>query len=425
MSNWNEINIGNIATFSKGRLTEQSANSLDGYLPLINADAVNGNVILFSHTKGAVLCEENDILMLWDGERSGLVTIGHNGVVGSTFSKLQTIDEIDSKFLFYFLQNKFSWIQNNRTGTGVPHVPKDIAKILFVKFPVDKLEQKKIAKILSTTDAVIEKTQLAIAKYKAIKQGMLHDLFTRGINLKTGKLRPKYEDAPELYKESNLGWIPKDWDLDNFENASDLITDFTANGSFETLRVNVKYYYEPKYARLIRLTDLRVNLKNDGVYVDKDGFDFLSKSSLLENDIMLANVGEYTGFACLMPKVDYPATIAPNMFLIRCNLEIFNPLYMYYFMILDFFTRQVDNISASSATKLLNKTNFRKLHIIKPSIIEQEIIGSRLQLVDNKIKTEQEYFQKLQQLKSGLMADLLCGKKLVSVPNELETEKSK
>ena len=126
-------------------------------MPLINADAVNGNPTLFSNTKGAVLCEENDILMLWDGERSGLVTIGHKGVVGSTFSKLQTIETIDSKFLFYFLNDKFSWIQNNRTGTGVPHVPKDLGKILFVRFPEKKSEQQKIAKVLSTTESVIEK----------------------------------------------------------------------------------------------------------------------------------------------------------------------------------------------------------------------------------------------------------------------------
>ena len=82
MSKWNEINIGKLVSFSKGRLTEQSDNFEDGYMPLINADAVNGNPTLFSNTKGAVLCEENDILMLWDGERSGLVTIGHKGVVG-------------------------------------------------------------------------------------------------------------------------------------------------------------------------------------------------------------------------------------------------------------------------------------------------------------------------------------------------------
>ena len=369
----------------------------------------------------------NDILFSIAGY-VGQVAVVPESLAGANITQTTArisvdINSFNSQYIFYYLVSEFTQIQVRKYAKGSAQEGLNLSDVekIELKFPSIS-EQRKIAQILCTTDAVIEKTQTVLAKYKAIKQGMLQDLFTRGIDIKTGKLRPKQEDAPELYKESELGWIPKEWDLDNFENASQLITDFTANGSFETLRLNVKYYYEPNYARLIRLTDLRVNLENDGVYVDREGFDFLSKSSLLENDIMLANVGEYTGFACLMPKVNYPATIAPNMFLIRCNLEIFDPLYMYYFMILDMFTRQVDNISASSATKLLNKTNFRKLHIIKPSVIEQNQIGSRLQKIDNKIKVEQNYLQKLQQIKSGLMADLLNGKKLVTVTEDLETQ---
>jgi len=339
---------------------------------------------------------------------------------------------VDTKWLYYsFLNTDLSKLNE---ATGVPSVSsKALYKLKFKWFELP--EQLQIATILSTADAVIEKTQAAIAKYKAIKQGMLQDLFTRGILTKDIKykdkngtwversrnqLRPSYQDAPELYKESKLGWIPKEWEVENFEGASELITDFTANGSFESLRLNVKYYYTIEYARLIRLTDLRVNLDNDGVYVDKEGFEFLSKSTLHENDIMLANVGEYTGFACLMPRVNYPATIAPNMFLIRCNKGIFNSLFMYYFMTLDVFTRQVDNVSASSATKLLNKTNFRALSILKPTISEQLKIGNFLKSIDSKLQTEQNFLHKQQQIKAGLMADLLSGRKKVSIKEEVK-----
>lgn len=212
MSKWNDKIFGEVATTSKGRLTLQSESKDKDYLPLINTDAVNGNPSLYGYSKGAVLCEPNDVLMLWDGERSGLVAIGYSGVVGSTFAKLSPNDFIDSKYLFYFLDSKFYWIQGQRTGTGVPHVPKNLDKILWVKYPESKTEQQQIAKILSTADTVIEKTQAAIAKYKAIKQGMLQDLFTRGIDITTNKLRPPYEDAPHLYKESKLEMIPVEWD---------------------------------------------------------------------------------------------------------------------------------------------------------------------------------------------------------------------
>ena len=39
----------------------------------------------------------------------------------------------------------------------------------------------------------------------------MHDLFTRGIGA-DGQLRPPREQAPELYQQTPIGWIPKDWD---------------------------------------------------------------------------------------------------------------------------------------------------------------------------------------------------------------------
>ena len=119
-------------------------------------------------------------------------------------------DGIDTKWLYYnFLNTDLTKLIE---ATGVPSVnSRSLYRLKFrwFEFP----EQQRIAKVLSTADAVIEKTQVAIGKYKAIKQGMLQDLFTRGIDLKTGKLRPRYEDAPELYKESKLGWIPREWEV--------------------------------------------------------------------------------------------------------------------------------------------------------------------------------------------------------------------
>lgn len=47
-----------------------------------------------------------------------------------------------------------------------------------------------------------------VAKLKAIKQGLLHDLLTRGIDA-NGDLRPSQPEAPDLYKQTPLGWLPK------------------------------------------------------------------------------------------------------------------------------------------------------------------------------------------------------------------------
>jgi type I restriction enzyme S subunit len=71
-------------------------------------------------------------------------------------------------------------------------------------------EQRCIAAIFSTLDEVIEQTVAFIEKYQQIKVGLMHDLFTRGIT-PDGRLRPLHSEAPQLYRESPLGWIPMEW----------------------------------------------------------------------------------------------------------------------------------------------------------------------------------------------------------------------
>jgi type I restriction enzyme S subunit len=106
------------------------------------------------------------------------------------------------------LKNYFYSVANGSTRYGLTIGNIENTRI---KFP-SLSEQRHISNILTTTDAVIEKTKVVIAKYKAIKQGMLRDLFTHGIDITTGKLRPKYADAPQLYKESKLGRVPREWE---------------------------------------------------------------------------------------------------------------------------------------------------------------------------------------------------------------------
>ena len=85
-----------------------------------------------------------------------------------------------------------------------------MGKLTF-KVPADYGHQEKIARILQTIDQTIEKTEALIEKYQHIKAGLMHDLFTRGIGA-DGKLRPPHEQAPELYQQTPIGWIPKEWE---------------------------------------------------------------------------------------------------------------------------------------------------------------------------------------------------------------------
>ena len=210
MSEWTAESLNQLVTFQKGRKVETNLFHLPGFAHYLGAGALSGKEDGYASTFLAVTANANDVLMLWDGERSGLVGFNLDGVVSSTVSKLTPNGKLISALLYYLLLFNFEWIQNRRTGTGVPHVPKDLGRILKLNYPVSADLQTKIAAVLQTTDQTIDKTKALIEKYQQIRMGLMHDLFTRGIG-DDGKLRPPREQAPELYQETPFGWIPREW----------------------------------------------------------------------------------------------------------------------------------------------------------------------------------------------------------------------
>jgi len=90
--------------------------------------------------------------------------------------------------------------------------PSQIESFRFYAPP--KPEQTKIAEILSTVDRAIEQTQALIAKQQRIKNGLMQDLLTRGID-EYGKLRS--EETYE-FEDSPLGRIPVEWEVNQLRS---------------------------------------------------------------------------------------------------------------------------------------------------------------------------------------------------------------
>jgi len=273
--------------------------------------------------------------------------------------------------------------------------------------------QRKIAHILSAADAVIEKTQAAIAKYKAIKQGMLHDLFTRGIDLKTGNLRPKQQDAPQLYKESKLGWIPKEWNVEKIGGFSFI----TKLAGFEyTIHFDYSKSGPIIAVRALNIKQGKLNLFSIHT-IPKETSDALPRSQLKKGDLVISYVGT-VGQVAVIPESS-KFHLAPNVAKISVDIKEINPFYLNQFLNSDIGQNEIIKLVSSTTQAALSMQNLREVLFIKPDLKEQDLIKLNLENIDNKIQTEQTYLHKLQQIKAGLMADLLSGKKEVIVEEEM------
>lgn len=188
------------------------------------------------------------------------------------------------------------------------------------------------------------------------------------------------------------------------------ITDYVSNGSFASLRENVKYLDHPDYAVLIRLADYSNGFdKKNFVYVSKQSYEFLAKSKLFGGEIIMSNVGSI-GKSFLCPKLDCPMTIGPNAILIRSGN---NRFFLYYFQSEDF-NKKLLSISSRATLKKFNKTNFKTLSIPVPPLSEQqqivEYLDAQFEKIDALKANAETQLQAAKDLFQSTLKDLLTPK---------------
>jgi type I restriction enzyme S subunit len=325
--------------------------------------------------------------------------------------RLYNFDDLLPEFAPYLFRGCEVRKQIINLGQGYTrfNLPKtELLKKLKLSLPSES-EQKQISEILTKADSIIEKTQAAIAKYKAIKQGMLQDLFTRGIDLNTNKLRPRYEDAPELYKESKLGWIPREWEEEYIDSIGEVITGSTP----PTARVD---YYGDQFL-FVSPADIQDNhyINETGKKLTKSGFDVCRK--LPAESICVVCIGSTIGKMALL-AVEGCTNQQIN------SVICFDPeLSTYFFYAMMFYNEpQFRRETGLQAVPIVNKRQFSEFLVPVAKKTEALQIAERLKSIDNKLQTEQTYLQKMQSLKKGLMEDLLSGRKQVKVNEELVSQ---
>ncbi len=204
---------------------------------------------------------------------------------------------------------------------------------------------------------------------------------------------------------SILNKTPEDWNLTTLGDKVSVLTDYTANGSFASLKENVTYYNELNYAVLVRTTDLKKKKFKPERFTDQKGYEFLKKSVLYGGEILMANVGSI-GEVYIVPEHDTPMTLAPNMYLIKYNEDLINT-YAYYFMNSSLFMRQLLSKIASTTLQAVNKANFKSIKLPLPPLEEQKKIADILSTVDQKIAFVEDNISQTEELKKGLMQKLL------------------
>jgi type I restriction enzyme, S subunit len=402
MREWDKIKLGYACQITKGIQLNKMDLEKSGDYPCINGG------ISHSGYTDKWNQEENTITISEGGNSCGYInylkTKFWSG--GHCYSLLNIRDTIDKIFLYYALKSKESLIMNLRVGSGLPNIQQKAIKEFEILYPTDKLEQIRIAEILSTTDEDIANTEALIAKYQRIKTGLMQDLLTRGID-ERGNIRSK---ATHKFVFKNGIEVPEEWDVVRLETLGTIkgrvgwkgytVSDLRDTGPLTLGAGNINKENKLDLSEKIHLVEEKY-IESPEIMVKK-------------GDILIVQRGSI-GKLCLIDEEIGNATINPSMVLLK-EIRI-NAHFLYCYLCSNIVQKQIKDATSQTGVPMISQKQCKDFFIANPQPDEQKRISECLIAAEIQINQEISYLQKLQSIKTGLMQDLLSGR--VRVPEEM------
>jgi type I restriction enzyme S subunit len=422
--------LGEIAKIQTGFAFASTLFQEDG-IPLIRMSSLkNGQIKTesgkfihsdYASSYSSFLLRENDLLIGMSGSLSNFAIVKQKDVPAFLNQRVARLllseheTNADYKYLTYCMTSDDYFHYADWIAEGAAQKNISSRQIEGFKFYLPSIQQqKKIAKILSTVDNLIEKTQTLIDKYTAIKQGMMADLFTRGIDMTTGdtpnskggKLRPSVEDAPELYKQTELGWVPKKWEVKRLGDISTVSSGITLGNEYSGSDA-----VEVPYLRVANVQDGYLDLSE--VKTVKIPPTHVAKYLLEVGDVLMNEGGDFDklGRGTIWNGEVEGCCHQNHVFKVRAHRSQLFSEYLAYWSASSFGKSYfIMNSKQSTNLASINSSQLKRFPVLVPSIEEQQVILEKLSAVDGNISKLKLDVDKNKRVKKGLMQDLLTGK---------------
>jgi len=349
---WEVRKLGEIVELIKGRKP----------VKFVSKDSPNANpyILISSFEKNAhqfytddikcKKCNEEDVLLVWDGARAGLSSSGHKGYIGSTIVALKQKEKIIlPKFLFYFIRNHYKIFNKQIQGTGIPHLKKEYVLNLEIPIPPLPIQQKIVARL----DAFFEhynelkkEKQKAKEKYEQIIQSAIASLIPR--------------------KE-----LPEGWKKDLLVNLC------SKKPQYGYTATCVKEKVGPIYLRITDI-DFKGNVDwNNVKFVDlpKEEHD---KFKLEKGDIVIARTGATAGKAYLFDEGNKDMIFASYLIRFKCNQGLLLPEYLFIYMQSSLYWHHISKEQLGTGQPNINAKKLGNLEVVYPDIETQKEVINRI-----------------------------------------------
>ncbi|TKF32272.1 hypothetical protein FCV50_09920 [Vibrio kanaloae] len=381
-------------------LNAEEREKIKGNIPYCGANGIQGYISEY-------IFDEDLILLAEDGgnfdeyqTRPIAYRISGKSWVNNHAHVLRAKEGYDFSFVFYSLQHK-NLVPFIKGGTRAKLNQAELREITIWDAPLPI--QQRIGEIIETIDNQIDATQAFIDKYTAIKQGMMADLFSRGIDPETKALRPTFEEAPELYHETPSGMLPKGWDIAPFEQLSEVIDPNPSHRYPDSVSIDgVPIASTENFEG----TD-GFNLVKSKLVPDSEFEKQFERCKYQKDDVIFARKGRI-GFA--RQYGDAKKVFSHTVVVMKAKAGV-SPDFLLWLARSTQYLEAIDfEMNSNSGVPTLGVDVIKRVRVAVPSVEEQQDIAKCLNQINKKIHTELAFLAKTKAQKSGLMQDLLTGK---------------
>ena len=337
----------------------------------------------------------------------------------------------DARYVYYLLKS----IDFHRfnVGTGVPTLNRNHLSSVLVK-NLGYINEKVIAKTLGDLDDKIHLNNQINQTLESIAQALFKSWFIdfdpvrakivakqEGNNPEfaamcviSGKseveLQQMAEDDlaelrataalfPDELVESELGEVPKGWEVTRFSNIVEKYID--NRGKTPPIQSEGIPLLEVKHLPEFSLNpDLNTDKK-----VSLETFNTWFRAHLQENDLIMSTVGTI-GRLCIVPA-NRTLAIAQNILGLRFKLNKVNPLFMYYQMNSAKFRNDVDARLVITVQSSIKRKDLETIDLLQPDINIQNIFAEKIKPFV--LSQQSDESLKLIDIRDALLPKLLSG----------------
>ncbi len=212
----------------------------------------------------------------------------------------------------------------------------------------------------------------------------------------------------EGYKQTEIGVIPNDWEIVQFNDIADKHKKWSITGG--PFGSNLKTTdYTNDGIQIIQLQNIGDGkfINQSQVFTSEEKANELLSCNINPNDLILSKMGDPVARCCFIPDGNKRYLMASDGIKLVVNEKEFSKKFIHDYINSKYFRLRAFEISTGSTRLRIGLPDLKSLLVIKPSLQEQTAIAKALSDADGLTTSLEKLIAKKRNIKQGAMQQLL------------------